>query len=87
METTLDKFGRIVIPKPIRDELGLKPGTVLQVREIEQSILLQPIGEGTPLVIKEEVLVYKGKAVGNLIGVVHTHREGRSRKVGSKVKK
>jgi len=28
METTLDKFGRIVIPKRVRDDLGLKPGAV-----------------------------------------------------------
>ena len=27
METTLDKFGRIVIPKRVRDDLDLKPGS------------------------------------------------------------
>ena len=32
METTLDRFGRVVIPKQVRDDLGLKPGAVLDSR-------------------------------------------------------
>jgi AbrB family looped-hinge helix DNA binding protein len=27
METTLDEFGQIVIPKEIRDDFNLKPGS------------------------------------------------------------
>jgi AbrB family looped-hinge helix DNA binding protein len=33
MRTTIDKAGRLVIPKPIRDQLGLRPGTVEVVVE------------------------------------------------------
>ena len=29
MTVTLDKFGRILIPKPLRDQLGLAPGAEL----------------------------------------------------------
>lgn len=28
MRTTIDKAGRVVIPKPLRDRLGLRPGEV-----------------------------------------------------------
>jgi len=28
MRTTIDKAGRLVIPKPLRDRLGLRPGEV-----------------------------------------------------------
>jgi len=31
MEVTIDKFGRILIPKKIREALGLKPGQVLEL--------------------------------------------------------
>jgi len=31
MTITIDKLGRIVVPKPLRDELNLRPGTVLEV--------------------------------------------------------
>jgi AbrB family looped-hinge helix DNA binding protein len=28
MRTTIDKAGRLVIPKPLRDQVGLRPGEV-----------------------------------------------------------
>ncbi|TAK24741.1 MAG: AbrB/MazE/SpoVT family DNA-binding domain-containing protein [Chloroflexota bacterium] len=31
METTIDRAGRIVIPKPMRDQAGLTPGTPLEI--------------------------------------------------------
>ncbi len=32
MKTTLDAAGRIVVPKPLRQVLGLKPGQLLEIR-------------------------------------------------------
>lgn len=32
MKSTIDAAGRIVVPKPLRDALGLKPGQALDVR-------------------------------------------------------
>ncbi len=31
MEITVDRFGRVVIPKEVREGLGLEPGSVLRV--------------------------------------------------------
>ncbi len=31
MRTTIDSAGRIVVPKPLRDELGLHPGQLLEL--------------------------------------------------------
>jgi len=33
MKTTVSERGQIVIPKPIRDRLGLRPGQILECRE------------------------------------------------------
>ncbi len=87
METTLDKFGRVVIPKEIRDNLGLKPGEVLQIEKIDNEVILKPVKEETPLHIKEGVLVYSGKATGNIAESVRIHREERFRKIASPGKK
>jgi AbrB family looped-hinge helix DNA binding protein len=32
MKTTIDAAGRIVVPKPLRQALGLKPGQALEIR-------------------------------------------------------
>lgn len=32
MKASLDTAGRIVVPKPLRDALGLKPGQTLDIR-------------------------------------------------------
>lgn len=45
METTLDRFGRVVIPKEIRDILGLKPGELLKVEQSDDEVILKPLRE------------------------------------------
>jgi AbrB family looped-hinge helix DNA binding protein len=32
MKTTIDAAGRIVVPKPLRQALGLQPGQLLEIR-------------------------------------------------------
>ena len=35
MKTTIDRAGRIVVPKPLRDELGLVEGQPLEIRAVD----------------------------------------------------
>jgi len=35
MRTTIDKAGRVVVPKPIRDELGLTAGLELEMEVVD----------------------------------------------------
>jgi AbrB family looped-hinge helix DNA binding protein len=35
MRTTIDVAGRVVIPKRLRDQLGLDPGTELELRAVD----------------------------------------------------
>jgi len=45
MRTTIDAAGRIVVPKPLRDELGVKPGHVLDlvVRDGRLQVEIAPV--------------------------------------------
>jgi AbrB family looped-hinge helix DNA binding protein len=44
MTTTviIDKAGRIVLPKPVRDALQLSPGDSLELENFEHQIVLRP---------------------------------------------
>jgi AbrB family looped-hinge helix DNA binding protein len=44
MKTTIDSGGRVVIPKAIRDSLGLAVGEELEVRERDGRIEMEPVG-------------------------------------------
>lgn len=77
MEATLDKFGRIVLPKKVRDDLELGPGAVLEVEEVGQEIILRPTREEPQLVEKGGVLVFAGRAAGDLGLAVKAQREER----------
>jgi AbrB family looped-hinge helix DNA binding protein len=43
METTLDKYGRIVVPKPLRDRLGIEAGTDLILEAEGDHLILRPV--------------------------------------------
>ena len=40
--TTIDKAGRIVLPKQIRDELQLGPGDAIELEASEDQVVLRP---------------------------------------------
>lgn len=81
MGTTLDKFGRVVIPKEIRDGLGLKPGEALQVKRVEDEVILKPLREESPIHIKNGILVFSGTVTGDIREVVRIHRKERLKKI------
>jgi AbrB family looped-hinge helix DNA binding protein len=81
METTLDRFGRIVIPKEIREDLAIEAGSVLRVEGRENEIRLTPLRDSPPIRVKEGVLVFAGEPAGDLNGVVKRHRDERAKRV------
>ncbi len=42
MKSAIDSAGRIVIPKPLRDRLGLSRGRVVEIREREGRLEIEP---------------------------------------------
>ncbi len=49
METTIDAVGRIVVPKPLRDALGLTPGTTVDISRYGAGLQLVPAGRTATL--------------------------------------
>ena len=56
---TIDKAGRIVLPKPLREELQLEPGDSLEVNTKGEEITLRPIRGNSPLKKKHGVWVFQ----------------------------
>jgi len=64
MRTTIDAAGRVVVPKALRDRLGLSGGRVLEIREREGRIEIEPAAtamtleerEGGPVAVPDEEL-------------------------------
>jgi AbrB family looped-hinge helix DNA binding protein len=42
MRVTIDRAGRIVVPKAMRDELGITPDTPLEIEVVDDHIELSP---------------------------------------------
>lgn len=57
MKTTIDSAGRLVIPKEIRKEAGIEPGTLLEVTLREGHIEIVPAPQRVRLVKKGHLLV------------------------------
>jgi AbrB family looped-hinge helix DNA binding protein len=56
---TVDKAGRVVLPKPVRDELQLSPGDSLELESSEDRIVLRPVRGTGPLRKKQGVWVFR----------------------------
>ncbi len=87
METTLDRFGRVVIPKRVRDNLGLQPGAVLKIKQNNQKISLEPLDDEPRMMVRKGVLVFQGTATGDIEGAIKAHRHKRLSEFGSDIKK
>ena len=60
MEAVVDQAGRIVLPKYIRDALGLLPGTKLDISPYGAGVQVVPTGRTARLVEEDGALVSAG---------------------------
>ena len=85
MQLKIDRAGRIVVPKAIRERLGLEAGTDLEIIEGSGGVLVRP-AKREPLLVREgKLLVHTGKLPGNSdpARMVEEERETRIRELWS----
>jgi len=77
METTVDKFGRVVIPKKFRDSLGLAPGKDVVIAMEGDHIVMSPKVTDDQWVMEGDVLIFTGDLGHDLLEPVKADRTRR----------
>lgn len=62
MEATVDSVGRVVVPKPLRDALGLRAGSTVDISRYGSGLQVVPSGRTAQLVDEGGVIVATGDA-------------------------
>jgi len=57
MKTTIDKAGRVIVPKAMRDELGLTGGTEVEIGLVDGRVEIAPVASHIRLERKRGRLV------------------------------
>lgn len=60
MRIKIDRAGRVVLPKTVRDRFRLKAGSGLEVEESPDGILLKPAEQVPSMVLRDGVWVHLG---------------------------
>lgn len=63
MEAKIDSVGRVVVPKPLRDALGLAAGSTVDISRYGAGLQLTPTGRTARLITESGVLVATGTTV------------------------
>ena len=71
------RSGAIVVPKPLRDALGLRPGSTVDISRYGGGLAVIPTGRTARLVDEDGVLVATGDTAIDDDAVFGTHRPGR----------
>src|SRR5271166_2306064 len=81
---TVDRAGRVVLPKTLRDELRLEAGDALQLESEGERVTLRPIRSKSPLRKERGVWVFHGTgtlSVGQATEMIVNARERRNREL------
>jgi AbrB family looped-hinge helix DNA binding protein len=83
MELRIDKAGRIVVPKPLRERLGFKPDTEIEVVEQAEGVLLKRVEQRPSMMKVDGLWVHQGIAepAANWDRIIEDVREERTASV------
>ena len=77
----IDKSGRVVLPKPLREELQLEPGDMLDLQSLGARIVLRPVKAAAPAAKEKGVWVFRSGhplpagLTGNLLNDLREERD------------
>ena len=83
MTLKIDKAGRVILPKPVRDRLGLHAGSDLEMRETKDGIMLTPTGQSPSMIKKGNFWVFTAEIPPgwDVLKAIDEDREDRIRKI------
>jgi len=55
----MDRAGRVVLPKSVRDQLQIEPGEALELESFDDRIVLRPLRGNSPMRKKEGLWVFR----------------------------
>jgi AbrB family looped-hinge helix DNA binding protein len=79
MNVKIDKAGRIILPKPVRDRFHLRQGSDLEIEERIEGVLLKPVDRRPSMVQENGIWVHLGRVPrgfdwGELVDAVRDDR-------------
>lgn len=85
MNVMIDKMGRVVVPKPLRDHFALEAGSEMEITVEADGIRLRPVTSGPVLAEKDGLLVCTSElspSAWDLGRFIDEQRNLRSKEVG-----
>ena len=83
MTVKVGKAGRVILPKPVRDRLGLHEGSDLEILDTPEGVVLKAAEPRSSLVKKGRFLVHTGKLPPgyDILKAIDDEREERARQI------
>lgn len=85
MKVTIDRMGRVVVPKPLRDHFALEAGSEMEITVEADGIRMRPVTPGPVLTEKDGLLVCTSElppSAWDLGRFIDGQRNLRSKEVG-----
>jgi AbrB family looped-hinge helix DNA binding protein len=86
VKTKIDKFGRIVIPKKIRDDFGLKNNSEVLLEAEKDSIIIHPDSTLAFVKDKDGILVVCSEPTETFTSFLKKEREDRIKQIVKDIK-